>query len=264
MRGDATRGTSASPTVVGIAGGKEAMRTRRLRRAATTAGLLALLVPAAAGAKAPVFTGSVTATTDNAICGTYGVTGTASWSHGKVDQVIIDVGGQTQAPLAAGGRTRGSLGFTYSGVQIPDGNVVVVRAYFYDAAGNETGRASTSLGACTVGQPDLVPQSIAFTGVDHNYTVTVLNQGNATADISGMGVQGYYDPAAGTWPGADGACGTSVNPNTTLGIGATITIPVTCSGAPGAGDAFLNVKVDAGDTVVESDESNNVGSIALP
>jgi hypothetical protein len=121
-------------------------------------------------------------------------------------------------------------------------------------------------GTATSALPDLSVDAIAFTPdlQPDSYTVTVKNQGTGSADLTGVFVQGYYDPSAGTWPGADPACGTSFSSGTTLAAGATTDIVVSCSLAPGPADAWLNVKVDATDALTESDETNNVGSIALP
>jgi hypothetical protein len=96
---------------------------------------------------------------------------------------------------------------------------------------------------------------------DHPYTVTVLNSGTATADISSVGIQGYYDPTAGTWPGEVGACGVTMTG--TLAPGATKDVPVGCSQQPPSG-YYLVVKVDAGDNLAESQEGNNIHSIVVP
>jgi hypothetical protein len=117
----------------------------------------------------------------------------------------------------------------------------------------------------TATQPDLIVQAIAFTAPanypPHSYTVTVKNLGNGSADLSGVALQGYYSPNT-TYPGDNPACGTTMSG--TLTPGATTDVPVGCSFAPAAGDTYLVVKVDATNVLAESDETNNVGSVALP
>jgi uncharacterized repeat protein (TIGR01451 family) len=132
--------------------------------------------------------------------------------------------------------------------------------------GNATSAPATITVNC--GQPDLVVDSIAFTAPSnyppYSYTVTVKNQGTATADLSGVAVQGYYSASAGVYPGDQPACGSSFNSGTTLAPGATATIAVGCSQPSSTpGDGWLVVKVDSSDKVVESDETNNVGSVSL-
>ena len=134
------------------------------------------------------------------------------------------------------------------------------------AGGSATSAPATITVNC--GQPDLVVDSIAFTAPSnyppYSYTVTVRNQGTAPADLSGVAVQGYYSSTAGTYPGDQPACGTAFNSGTTLAPGATTTIAVGCSFASSTpGDSWLVVKVDSGDTLAESDETNNIGSVSL-
>ena len=114
--------------------------------------------------------------------------------------------------------------------------------------------------------PDLTISSIALTpGVQPNsYTVTIVNIGPVTADVSGVGLSGFYDPNPGTWPGHTGACGTTINPNTTIAANGQLSVLVPCTYGGQTGDAYLNVKVDDTDKVLEASEANNVGSVALP
>jgi trimeric autotransporter adhesin len=112
--------------------------------------------------------------------------------------------------------------------------------------------------------PDLTVQNIAFTGTANNYTVTVKNQGPGTADLSGISVQGYYSADSTTWPTSDSACGNSFNSGTTLAAGATVDITVSCSLSPSTSDKYLVVKADSGEILTEADETNNIGSTALP
>lgn len=114
--------------------------------------------------------------------------------------------------------------------------------------------------------PDLVVQSIAFTAPPnyppHSYTVTVLNQGEGPAELSGAGVQGYYSADQELDPATDsGACGVSMSG--TLAAGATTDVPVGCSAPPGDGHAYLLVHVDITNVVAESNDANNIGSAPL-
>jgi hypothetical protein len=90
------------------------------------------------------------------------------------------------------------------------------------------------------------------------YVVVVRNVGNGTADLTGVGVQGYYGPTA-TYNSATGtgACGQSFNNGTTLAAGTTVNITVGCSFAGAVGDKYLVVRVDATGALTESNESNN-------
>ncbi len=115
--------------------------------------------------------------------------------------------------------------------------------------------------------PDLIVAGISFTKPSdypaYSYTVTVRNQGLGSALLTGVGVQGYYATGAGIWPTDNPACGTGFNSGTTLAPNVSVDIVVGCSGAPPAGDSFLVVKVDFSEVLIESDETNNVGSVAL-
>jgi uncharacterized repeat protein (TIGR01451 family) len=116
--------------------------------------------------------------------------------------------------------------------------------------------------------PDLIVQSITMTAPQYpafDYAVTVKNQGGSAANLTGVTVQGYYSPTADGWGGTNTpACGTSFTSGT-LPPGGTATINVFgCPATPAPGDAYLVVKVDSGDVVAESDETNNIGSHAIP
>jgi hypothetical protein len=114
--------------------------------------------------------------------------------------------------------------------------------------------------------PDLIIQAITFTPTAESpdaYTVTVKNWGASTADLTNVAAQGYYSTTVGTWPTNDPACGSTFNAGTTLAPGATIDLPVGCSYPPGPSDAWLVVKIDFGDALTESDETNNITSVGL-
>ncbi len=236
-----------------------------------------LLLPGTVSAARPQLTGSITHTINSAACASYGVQGAVSWSGGRVGSVTVELGenngfGSLSAVydtrvLRVATARRGSVAYSFSGVAMPNtppANVALVAKFLL--GGNQVGTvALTPLGSCTL--PDLTVSAIAFTAPSnfpspHSYTVTVRNDGAAPANISGVGVQGYYSTTTGAWPTNQPACGTSFNTNLApLAAGATINIAVGCSTAPGTGDLFLNVKVDnSGNFVVESDETNNVGS----
>ena len=111
--------------------------------------------------------------------------------------------------------------------------------------------------------PDLIIEAIAFTPTGNSYTVTVKNQGASTADLTGVGAQGYYTTTEGDWGNGDPACGSTFNNGTTLAPGATIDLPVPCTLAPPSGDDWLVVKIDFGDVLAEGDETNNITSVGL-
>jgi uncharacterized repeat protein (TIGR01451 family) len=117
--------------------------------------------------------------------------------------------------------------------------------------------------------PDLVIQSIFMTAPQYpafDYAVTVKNQGGGTADLTGVIVQGYYGPTPTSYGGSSTpACGDSFPPGTTLPAGGTATIDIFgCPSTPAPGDAYLVVMVDSGNSVAESDETNNIGSQPIP
>jgi hypothetical protein len=114
--------------------------------------------------------------------------------------------------------------------------------------------------------PDLIIQVITFTPTAESpdaYTVTVKNQGVSTADLTNVGAQGYYTATKDDWGNGDPACGSTFVAETTLAPGATIDLPVSCSATPPSGDSWLVVKIDSGDALTESDETNNITSVGL-
>jgi hypothetical protein len=130
-------------------------------------------------------------------------------------------------------------------------------------------------GVCTPGPdnclPDLFIQNVVLGdgGITPNgYTVTVLNEGNAFADLSGVFVSGLYSTDTVVDAGDRGACGASFNNGTSLRPGGTITIVVGCSIAPITGpplnEQYLLVTVDSTHIVTESKEDNNVFQLPLP
>jgi subtilase family serine protease len=54
-----------------------------------------------------------------------------------------------------------------------------------------------------------------------------------------------------------------LNPGTTLTPGSTVSLVVGCSTPPGTNDGYLVVKIDSGDVLTESDETNNIFSLFL-
>ena len=90
------------------------------------------------------------------------------------------------------------------------------------------------------------------------YTVTVRNVGNAVADLTGVGVQGYFEPTA-VYESNTGnpAGGQSFNNGATISPSTTTTITVGSSLCGGVGDKFLVVRVDSTNALTESNETNN-------
>jgi hypothetical protein len=119
---------------------------------------------------------------------------------------------------------------------------------------------TVSLSGTATAAPDLdIAGIILGDGVTaQGYVVVVRNLSNAAADLTGVGVQGYYEPTT-TYDSTTGtgACGQTFNNGTILGAGATINITVGCSGAGASGDKFLVVRVDNTNALAESDEANN-------
>jgi uncharacterized repeat protein (TIGR01451 family) len=114
--------------------------------------------------------------------------------------------------------------------------------------------------------PDLIVSHISlgpFSPTSFDYIVTVGNQGNGPADLSGVVVQGVFADSATGWPGNAPACGRSFNSGTTLQPGATIDMEIDCGFLPPTYDDYLLVEVDAGNVLAESDETNNIGSLFL-
>jgi len=170
----------------------------------------------------------------------------------------------------------GNLGYDFGGVQFspPQHRVTETVGFTLtqgtgasDVLATGTGfRAQVITNTVTCPMPDLVVDSIALTPTStlpDSYTVTVTNNGNGVADLSGVDVQGYYSTTPDTWPTNDPACGASFNSGTTLDPAASTNIFVGCSLAPPSGDTWLVVKVDATNVLAESDETNNVGSLSL-
>jgi len=113
--------------------------------------------------------------------------------------------------------------------------------------------------------PDLVVQAVVHdTAHPFNYAVTVQNIGTASANVKGVVVRGVYSPET-TVDAADApACERTLSDTSlTLAVGAALTVTVGCSFAPGAGDRYLLVQVDATNTIRETDETNNVGNVPL-
>jgi hypothetical protein len=130
------------------------------------------------------------------------------------------------------------------------------------------GAASVALEG-TVDLPDLIVTGIKIGdggASPYGYRVTVKNQGVVGADISGMGVQGYWSPDGTTFDPVhqNGACGQSFPASTSLAAGASTSITVGCSTGNVSAEGYLGVEVDSGDGVVESDETNNVAFQGLP
>jgi hypothetical protein len=110
--------------------------------------------------------------------------------------------------------------------------------------------------------PDLVVESITL-GSGTDYSFAIHNIGSGSADLGGVAYQGWYSADLVIDGGDDGACGSTLGANV-LAPGASVTIPVTCTGGPGATALYLLVVVDPFDALAESNEANNVGSVQLP
>jgi hypothetical protein len=131
------------------------------------------------------------------------------------------------------------------------------------------GSASVGLEGTVLILPDLVVSGITLGdgGVSpYGFRVTVQNQGDISANISGVTVQGYWS-ADGTTFDPDNqnpACGQSFPSGTLVGIGGSATLTVNCPAANVSGEEYLGVEADIGDAIVEKDETNNVGFQGLP
>jgi subtilase family serine protease len=130
------------------------------------------------------------------------------------------------------------------------------------------GSQSVSLMGTATGQADLTVQSISLLGPTggfaFRYSVTVANSGTASANVRNVGVVGAYSTDS-SLGGDTFACSTPLSTtNLVLNPGATRTVTIGCDTAPSATDAFLLVRVDPTNTVHESNETNNLGSKALP
>lgn len=241
-----------------------------------------------AGAKPapPNVTGTATGTVDNANCSSYGAHGVINWSGAKVDKVVVELGSNSGASVGTvyGGPTpttlspaknKGSLSYSFSGLSIPSASTdLAVVAKFFLGTTEYSQVAFIDLGNCT-GLPDLVITSIVPNGT--SFDVTVKNQGTAAASLDQtVTIQAYYSsssdtttfpPLGGSPPtaGGDPACGTSFAPtyNTVLQPGSSTTIPMSCSSPSDSNDIYLVAEVDATNVIAESDETNNVFSIAL-
>jgi uncharacterized repeat protein (TIGR01451 family) len=126
----------------------------------------------------------------------------------------------------------------------------------------KSGSATSPTANITVNCPDLTITSVVFSSTGTSCTVTVKNVGTGTANLSGVGVQAYYEPDT-TYNEVSGtpAGGTSFS-QPTLAPGATVDVTL-CSGTPAPGDNYVVVKVDNTNALAESDETNNVGYAPL-
>jgi CARDB len=113
--------------------------------------------------------------------------------------------------------------------------------------------------------PDLVVPAVVLDSTHpFSYAVTVQNAGTVSANVKGVVVRGVYSPDTTVDPSDTPACQRTLSDtNLTLGVGVALTVSVTCSLAPGAGDRSLLVQVDATNLIRETDETNNVGSVPL-
>jgi len=131
------------------------------------------------------------------------------------------------------------------------------------------GSASVGLEGTVLVLPDLVITSITLGdggASPYGYRVSVQNQGDASVDLTGVGVQGYWS-ADGTTFDPDNqnpACGTSFADGTTLFPTQSTTLTVGCATGNVSGEEYLGVEVDGGDAIVEKDETNNVAFQGLP
>ena len=227
--------------------------------------VLSFAATTASAAPPSGFTSSMTITSTGTTCsGTLAV----SWDA-RSDKI-------NSLSWSADPSSTGTLGYQFAGVQFskPQGRATETVNFTLTQGTGQTDVLATGSGfrsqvktnTVTCPAPDLVVGSIALTptsSLPDSYTVTVTNNGTGVADLGGVAVQGYYSATQDTWPTNDPACGQSFNNGTTLNSGASIDIFVGCGAAPPAGDTWLVVKVDATDVLQESNETNNVGSLAL-
>jgi subtilase family serine protease len=117
------------------------------------------------------------------------------------------------------------------------------------------------------GQPDLIVAQVDFVVSDPGQlrrSITVKNVGTAAFDVQSAIVQGFYS-ADTILDGNDAAAGGRVLSTSPLVLapGASVTVN-TGGGVPGEGHLYLLQIVDYGDTIVESDETNNLAAVLLP
>jgi uncharacterized repeat protein (TIGR01451 family) len=128
----------------------------------------------------------------------------------------------------------------------------------------KSGSATSQTASITVNCPDLTITSIAYPNNDLSAcTVTVKNIGAGTANLSGVVVQGYYEPDTTYNPVTGDPAGGNSFSQPTLAPGASANVTI-CTGSAPPGDHYLVVKVDATDHLGESNENNNVASKPLP
>lgn len=131
------------------------------------------------------------------------------------------------------------------------------------------GTASVALEGTVLILPDLVITGITLgDGGDspYGYRVTVQNQGDASVDLSGVGVQGYWSADGATFDPdhQNPACGTSFAGGTTLFPTQSATLTVGCATGNVSGEEYLGAEVDGGDAITEKDETNNGAFQGLP
>jgi len=129
--------------------------------------------------------------------------------------------------------------------------------------------------ACVVGPSDPGPEDLPdliVTQVDFFVTdlgqlrrnVTVMNVGTASVDVQNVVIQGFHSVDT-ILDGDDAAAGGRVLSGSPLVLAPGASMTVSTGGNPPAeGHLYLLQIVDYGDTVVESDETNNMAAVALP
>jgi hypothetical protein len=121
----------------------------------------------------------------------------------------------------------------------------------------------------TVQVPDLIVTGIILGdggASPYGWILTVKNQGTVAVNVSGVSVQGYWSPDGSTYdPDTQNpACGTAFGSGTIIGVGGSIPLTVACSLGNVSGESYVGAEVDSADTIVESDETNNVGFGGMP
>jgi len=118
-----------------------------------------------------------------------------------------------------------------------------------------------------VDTPDLVITSLTLGdgATPYGYQVTIKNQGAYVADLSNVSILGFYSPDSTTYDGStqNAACGSTFASGESLAVNDTRSVTIGCSSAPGGLDHYLGVKVDAGSSVIEGNETNNITHVAL-
>jgi hypothetical protein len=115
--------------------------------------------------------------------------------------------------------------------------------------------------------PDLIVERIVFTSADAttlSRTTTIKNVGTAPVDVNGVSVQGFYSADTNLDQGDAAAGGRSASIVTRiLEPGESMDVPGLFA-LPEPEHVYLLMIVDYGETITESDETNNIGVAELP